>query len=156
MEPSFAAQSVLSPNGFIGFMDSQQIQWKTGHNGPPRLWICHQRAVHKREAMPGHCNLKQNMCLCTALWWQIKRRGGPLTGSRTCHKQILEQRSYATLKLSTLVKTSHLTLNNQSECVISAQHSSYTFLKFVYDIGSRVKLICKCKILQKWIITFRM
>ena len=54
-------------------------------NGPPRLsisirWQC--------IAMLAHCNLKQNMrlCskqsssfpLCTALWWQIKRRGGPL------------------------------------------------------------------------------
>ena len=39
--------------------------------------------------MLAHCNLKQNMCLhskqsslffllCTALWWQIERRSGPL------------------------------------------------------------------------------
>ena len=32
------------------------------HNGPPRLLICHQRAVHKRWTMLTHCNLKQNMC----------------------------------------------------------------------------------------------
>ena len=38
--------------------------------------------------MQAHCNLKQNTCvqnnlafflLCTALWWQIKRHGGPFT-----------------------------------------------------------------------------
>ena len=48
----------------------------------------HQMAVHKRTTMLAHCNLKQNMwlcskqssffLLCTALWWQIERRGGPL------------------------------------------------------------------------------
>ena len=31
-------------------------------NGPPRLSICHQRAVHKRWTMLAHCNKKQNMC----------------------------------------------------------------------------------------------
>ena len=41
--------------------------------------------------MLAHCNLKQNtwLCvqnnlafflLCTALWWQIERRGGPIRG----------------------------------------------------------------------------
>ena len=37
--------------------------------------------VHKRTTMLAHCNLKQNTLafypLCTALWWQIERRGGP-------------------------------------------------------------------------------
>ena len=47
----------------------------------------HQMAVHKRTTMLAHCNLKkicgclQNnlafFLLCTALWWQIKRHGGP-------------------------------------------------------------------------------
>ena len=32
-------------------------------NGPPRLSICHQRAVVHKRFMLAHCNLKQNMCL---------------------------------------------------------------------------------------------
>ena len=48
----------------------------------------HQMAVHKRTTMVAHCNLKQNTWLCskqsilvlsTALWWQIERRGCPLS-----------------------------------------------------------------------------
>ena len=37
----------------------------TFNNGPPRLSICHQMAVHKRTTMPAHCNLKQNTWLCS-------------------------------------------------------------------------------------------
>ena len=43
--------------------------------------------------MLAHCSLKQNMWLyskqssffplCTALWWQIERRGGPLLNKNT-------------------------------------------------------------------------
>ena len=55
----------------------------------------HQTAVHKRTTMLAHCNLKQNMwlcskqssffLLCTALWWQIERRGGPFTAENADH-----------------------------------------------------------------------
>ena len=34
-------------------------------NGPPRLSICHQMAVHKRTKMLMHCNSKQNTWLCS-------------------------------------------------------------------------------------------
>ena len=34
-------------------------------NGPLRLSICHQMAVHKRTTMLAHCNLIQNTWLCS-------------------------------------------------------------------------------------------
>ena len=39
------------------------LQQKMNNNGPPRLSICHQRAVHKRLTMLAHCN-KSKICVC--------------------------------------------------------------------------------------------
>ena len=35
--------------------------------------------------------------LCTALWWQIERRGGPLTEAKICHsmKQEVDQKLFS-------------------------------------------------------------
>ena len=51
-------------------------------NGPPRLSICHQRAVHKRKKLDcfehNHVFCFKLQCasivvfLCTAIWWKLK------------------------------------------------------------------------------------
>ena len=64
------------------------ISWNEGNlilhfpNGPPRLSICHQRAVHKRKKLDcfehNHIFCFKLQCasivvlLCTALWWKSK------------------------------------------------------------------------------------
>ena len=85
------------PNPYSDCFDILAIycQWTT------TSFDFHQMAVHKRTTMLAHCNFKQNtwLCskqssffflLCTALWWQIKRRGGPLQFLTFLYGQTLE------------------------------------------------------------------
>ena len=90
----------------------------TRSNGPPRLSICHQSAVHKRKIRQVVLNTNTFFCfklqcaiivylLYTVHWWQIERRGGPLhfTPLQVCSAMYLHCKSYI---VSRLVNHNHV------------------------------------------------